>query len=65
MKQLAFIIISSTPSLKNMAQNLSHYFRQNELVFIILCISTLHKEWCWAIKKSGFLGGPTRMGGPN
>ena len=42
MKQLAFLIISSTPSLKNIAQISSHSFWPNQFIFIVFCISTLY-----------------------
>jgi hypothetical protein len=38
MKQLAFLIISSTPSLRNIAQNFRHSFWPNQLIFTIICI---------------------------
>jgi hypothetical protein len=34
MKQLAFLIIFSTSSLKNIAQILSHYFWLNQLIML-------------------------------
>ena len=41
MKQFAFLIISYTPSLENIAQILSHSFWPNQLTFTIFHISTL------------------------
>ena len=41
MEQLAFLVISSTPSLKNIAQISSHSLWLNQLNFIVFCISTL------------------------
>ena len=41
MKELAFLIISSTPSLKNIVQISNHSFWRDQLIFIIFRISTL------------------------
>ena len=41
MKQFAFLIISSTPSLKGIAQFSSHSLWPNQLIFIVFCFSTL------------------------
>ena len=40
MKQLAFLIISTTPFLENIAQISSHWFWPNQLIFIIFRITT-------------------------
>jgi hypothetical protein len=41
MKQLAFLIISSTPPLKNIAQISTHSFWLIQLIFTIFHVSTL------------------------
>ena len=41
MKQLAFLVNSSTPSLQNIAHNLRHYFWLFQLIVTVFCISTL------------------------
>ena len=41
MKQLAFLIIFSTPSLENVAQISSSSFLVNQFAFTVFCISTL------------------------
>ena len=41
MKQLAFLIISFAPSVKNVAHISSHSFWPNQLILTFLCISTL------------------------
>jgi hypothetical protein len=53
MKQLAFLIISSTPSMIKIAQISSHSFWSNQFIFSILCFSTLGS----AKKKHEFVGG--------
>jgi hypothetical protein len=42
MNQPASLIVSSTPSLKNIAQISSHSFWQNQLIFTVLRFPTLH-----------------------
>ena len=42
MKQVAYIIISSTPSLKNIAQISSHSFWPDQAISIIFHIHILH-----------------------
>ena len=44
MKQLVFLIISSTPSLKSIAQISNHSIWLNRIIFIVFYISTIVRD---------------------
>jgi hypothetical protein len=60
MKQATILIISSTPSLKNIAQVSSHSLWPNQLIFTVSRISTLYGS----LRTEVELGDPKLVFGP-